>query len=126
VNDFHATHERRFGYCAPSERVQVVNVRLKARVSATDLMLKPQQELSENVAIPMATRSVTFAGIGQPASYAVPIYERSALQPGGTLSGPAIITQYDTTTVVPPSWQVQVDAVDNLIIEQIVEPLENE
>jgi len=31
VTAFHAAHERRFGYNNPQERVQVVNVRLKAR-----------------------------------------------------------------------------------------------
>jgi N-methylhydantoinase A len=127
VSDFHTTHERRFGYCDLGERVEVVNVRLKARVLATDFMPKPQEDLSPYAAKPMTTRSVTFGGIGQPpASYEVPIYERSALQPGGAVSGPAIITQYDTTTVVPPSWHIRVDATENLIIEQVIEPQEDE
>lgn len=120
MNDFHATHERRFGYADLGERVQVVNVRLKARGLATDLVLQPQEEPLTNMPKPIMTRSVTFAGLEQPVSYEVPIYERSALHSGATLDGPAIITQYDTTTVVPPLWQVRVDVLDNLIIEQTV------
>lgn len=117
VNAFHAAHERRFGYCDFGERVQVVNVRLKARGLADRPVLEQQTALSGATPEPLLTRDAFFAGTAHPVSYKVPVYERNALQPGGTLVGPAIITQYDTTTTVPPGWQVQVDRFGNLIIE---------
>jgi N-methylhydantoinase A len=46
-----------------------------------------------------------------------PIYRRADLKPGMTLSGPAIIEQSDTTTVVEPRMAVRVDRFDNLIVE---------
>jgi N-methylhydantoinase A len=119
ANDFHAAHERRYGYCDPNERVQVVNVRLKARGLATAPVLEQQEMVRGACAEPVMRRKVTFAELEQPATHEVPVYERSALLPGYTFTGPAIITQYDTTTVVPPGWHGHVDAVSNLIIEPI-------
>ena len=43
-------------------------------------------------------------------------YERGKLQAGNTIEGPAVITQFDSTTVVPPGFTCTVDAVDHLII----------
>lgn len=45
-----------------------------------------------------------------------PIYDRSRLGVGHQLTGPAIITQYDTTTVVLPGYQCTVDEYLNLLI----------
>ncbi|MBV9708093.1 MAG: hydantoinase/oxoprolinase family protein [Chloroflexi bacterium] len=117
ANQFHAAHERRFGYNDPNERVQVVNVRLKARGIVNPPVLERQAIIAGAVAEPVITRRVIFPSGDSPVAYEVPIYERASLQPGAAFSGPAIITQYDTTTVVPPAWSVQVDAVGSLIIE---------
>jgi N-methylhydantoinase A len=45
------------------------------------------------------------------------LYERARLTPGQTLTGPAIITQDDCTTIVPPGLGVQADSWGNLIIQ---------
>jgi N-methylhydantoinase A len=117
ANDFHAAHERRFGYSDPNERVQVVNVRLKARGVATSPPLERQEVVSGKTVEPVMTRRVVFAQMDSPVTYEVPIYERTDLQPGSVFTGPAIIMQYDTTTVVPPEWSGRVDAVSNIILE---------
>lgn len=117
ANLFHATHERRFGYNDPNERVQVVNVRLKARGIVNPPVLERQSMRSGVVVEPKMTRKIIFASTDGPATHDVPVYERIALQPGATFSGPAIISQYDTTTIVPPEWSVRVDAIGNLLIE---------
>ena len=121
TNDFHAAHDRRFGYSDPNERVQVVNVRLKARSLTTHPELEMQEVVRDAVAEPIMTRDVTFADVDSVMNNDVPVYERQSLYAGMRLVGPAIITQYDTTTVVPPMWSVQIDAIGNLIIEQVEE-----
>jgi len=45
-----------------------------------------------------------------------PIYRREALAPGATLTGPAIVEQLDTTTVIEPGDHARVDALGNLEI----------
>jgi N-methylhydantoinase A len=46
-----------------------------------------------------------------------PVYERSALAPGATFEGPAIIDQLDSTTVVPPNTRASVDEWMNIRID---------
>ena len=46
-----------------------------------------------------------------------PVYNRTALVPGDCFSGPAIITEYSSATILPPGDRLSVDALDNLIIE---------
>jgi N-methylhydantoinase A len=116
VNDFHSTHERRFGYSDPRERVQVVNVRLKARGLTASPVLE-RLETTDAAVEPVMTREVVFGNAHGVVKHMVPIYERTSLRSGATLAGPAIVTQYDTTTVLPPEWHGRVDAVGNLIIE---------
>jgi N-methylhydantoinase A len=42
------------------------------------------------------------------------LYDRAKLQPGHRFVGPAIVFQYDTTTVIPPEWETAVDVFGNL------------
>ncbi|HSF61788.1 MAG TPA: hydantoinase/oxoprolinase family protein [Gaiellaceae bacterium] len=44
------------------------------------------------------------------------IYDRSALQPGNRVEGPAVITEFDSTTVVLAGYAAEVDRYLNLII----------
>jgi len=119
VTHFHAAHEKRFGYNDPRERVQVVNVRLKARGTAMRPVLERHEENKGATATPTETRSAVFAGPDGATSHDTAVYEREKLMPGVTIKGPAIVTQYDTTTVLPPEWRAQIDAIGNLIAERV-------
>ena len=131
TTNFHSAHELRFGYSDPGERVQVVNVRLKARGLAQPPQLERYESKQGATPTPTSMQDVVFMDSQRSAisssyrTYHVPVYEREILEPGNILTGPAIITQYDTTTVLPPDWRAWVDAVRNLIIEQTEEELEN-
>ncbi len=46
-----------------------------------------------------------------------PIYSREKLAPGNIFTGPAIVEQMDSTTVVLPGMHARVDAYLNLILE---------
>ena len=46
------------------------------------------------------------------------VYERDGLAVGATIEGPAIIEQFDATTIVPPGWSGRVDERRNLILER--------
>jgi len=48
--------------------------------------------------------------------HATQIHSREALKPGRTYSGPAIITEYSATTVVPPRNRFFIDRAGNLQI----------
>jgi N-methylhydantoinase A len=46
----------------------------------------------------------------------VPLYERSRLEAGMRISGPAVVQQYDATTLVPRGHGAVVDTFLNLLI----------
>jgi N-methylhydantoinase A len=61
---------------------------------------------------PGSTRPVYFGGWND-----TPIYRRDSLLPGMALTGPAIVEQPDTTTVIEPGMRARVDAYGNLLVE---------
>jgi N-methylhydantoinase A len=61
---------------------------------------------------PKARRAVWFAG----ESYDTPVYWRDDLPGGAAFTGPAIIEQLDSTTVVPPGAKAEVDPRLNILI----------
>jgi N-methylhydantoinase A/oxoprolinase/acetone carboxylase beta subunit len=42
------------------------------------------------------------------------IYEREALSAGAWLAGPALVTEAQTTTVVPAGWRASLDGLGHL------------
>jgi N-methylhydantoinase A len=47
----------------------------------------------------------------------IPLYDRERLEPGHLFSGPALVVEYSTTTVVPPDCACRMDDAGNLILE---------
>jgi N-methylhydantoinase A len=44
------------------------------------------------------------------------LYDRARLAPGNRFDGPAIVTEFDSTTVVLPDYVAEVDANFNILI----------
>jgi N-methylhydantoinase A len=116
---FHIAHEQRFGYSDTRRAVQIVSVRLRAygRTERPSLTHQPEQERSN--AVVASQSQIYFAGTDGVKEYTVPLYQREQLLNGIVFAGPALVIQYDTTTVVPPGWSGRVDAVGNLILEEM-------
>ncbi len=53
----------------------------------------------------------------RPSAGSTPFYERDLLRAGDRLEGPAIIEQYDSTTVVPPGLTAEIDRFGNILID---------
>ncbi len=110
---FHREHERRYGYADPARAVEIVNVRARftGRTATIDW---PRQRLGSADArgAIVAHRNVQFAG----KTRATAIYMREKLRPGNRVAGPAIVSEYSATTVVPPGWSARVDAFENLVL----------
>jgi N-methylhydantoinase A len=47
-----------------------------------------------------------------------PVFLRDRLIPGNSFAGPALVTQYDTTTVVPPGWNCAIDPFRNIVLRR--------
>ena len=106
VGAFHTRHEEIYGYSAPGEPVEVINLRLRA-VGRTPKPGLSRLEPASGAPVPFMKRLAYFEG---PHSWVeTPVYRRGDLGSGVELEGPAIVEQYDSTTVVYPGWGASVD-----------------
>jgi len=110
---FDEAHRSVYGYDL-AESIEIVNLRLAARGATDRPELKPI-EAAEAGSRPTAGRRspVYFEG----AFCATPHYDRADLRAGHTVSGPAIVTEASSTTVVPPDARMTVDAYGFLIVD---------
>jgi N-methylhydantoinase A len=110
---FYAAHDRTYGY-APKSPIRLVNLRTVHSVAgASDL--RDEWKPAANPALIRKAR-VLLPELRAPVEAAV--YDRAALKAGDTFSGPAIIEQDDTTTLVTPGWHCRVDKLGNLMLER--------
>jgi len=106
VKAFHGRHREIYGYSDEDEPVELVNLRLRAVGLIRKPELKEIQQISGKPS-PIGVRTVYFEG---PDTWVeTPIYERVDLGAGSAFQGPAIVDQYDSTTVVYPGWRGEVD-----------------
>jgi N-methylhydantoinase A len=110
---FNGLHEQLYGFRMPGTACEIVNLR------AVGYGTVPKPELptgaigqADASAAVVDEHEVVFDG----ERVATKIYDRSKLQPGTTLDGPAIVTEFDSTTVVLPGYRGNVDASFNILI----------
>ena len=112
-DSFYRAHLQRFGYADRGEPVEIVNLRLKLdlAVDKPDLQLEAVRG-SDSSAAQISTVGVVF----REGEMDTPLYRRDLMAAGNRIAGPALVVQLDTTTVVPPGWQGEVDAYGNLLL----------
>lgn len=111
---FFAVHDRFYGFHNDADAIEIINVRLTA--SAALAKLGQQKRAKANSLRPKAFeyRPVWFTG-ARPVK--TPIFNRAELRPGQMITGPAIIEQFDSTTVLYPNDRLHVDEVGNLLVK---------
>ena len=109
---FHEAHRRNFGHADPQTPVQVVNLRVSSSRPPPPIRLL-QAECVAHAAKPIGTTKLYAGGAWCEAK----LFERKDLDPGATLTGPAIVIQDDTTLLVPKAWTVRVDGFRNIEME---------
>jgi N-methylhydantoinase A len=116
--DFHRAHRAMFGYDSPEKPVEIVTLRVQARLPAGRVEIGVEKlPARSGDAVPSGTREVCFDP--ERGFVRSPVYQRSALRPGDRLRGPAIVEQMDCTTVVPPDFDLAVDGLANLFLTRI-------
>jgi N-methylhydantoinase A len=106
--DFHAEHKKRYGYSHPERDVELVTLRLRAtipsRLKSTGVGLKRKRGRAELQQVWFARRRLKTA-----------VWERESL-PASGVTGPAVITEYSATTVVPPGWSARMEKTGDLVL----------
>jgi N-methylhydantoinase A len=122
IANFHQLHERSYGYHHPGRPIELVTLRLRAKCGAMSgandpvHAMRPRPSVIQNTlahAVRIERAPVVFQG--KPLSTA--IIERADLRIDQKMKGPAIVTEYSATTVVPPGKKFWVDSSENLRIE---------
>ncbi len=113
---FEAVHKQRFGFIAKGEKIQLVTLRLEAvgEVKKAQLQSYPLEGAASDAAR-IGERDVWLKEAGDFVN--CPVYDRKLLKHGNQITGPAIIEQMDTTSVLLPGMTAVVDAYLNLIVE---------
>jgi len=128
LKDFHDEHERCYGYAHRTRDVELVTLRLRAILKfppthvgkmnyvgnmnhvGTGAFARPGRARLGSPSAPNAP--VLFDG----KRLATAIYSRDTLKLGKTYHGPAIVTEYSATTVIPPNKRFHLDPAANLIV----------
>jgi N-methylhydantoinase A len=117
--DFEREHERRYGYAHRNRGIELVTLRLRATVPS------PKLEIATEHAGAAAPASRAERSSTAPPQAAVVfdrqklktnIYWRGQLLRGKKYPGPAVITEYSATTVIPPGKYFYLDHARNLIV----------
>ncbi|MEO3388605.1 hydantoinase/oxoprolinase family protein [Mesorhizobium sp. CAU 1741] len=112
---FFAAHEQAYGFYNPDDPVDVVAVRLTALGQLPSPGTPPLQDGASDSPKPRTTRKVWFE---QPEAVDTPVYDRASFAPGARVEGPAVIDQFDATTLVFPGDVATVDEALNIIIDR--------
>lgn len=108
---FAEAHKSLYGFSLPAP-VELVTLRVEAVGLAADRM--PEILPRGETPAPYDQVPVTFGG----GVSTVPVVDRTALGAGATFAGPMILTQLDTTTLVPPGWTGTAQSSGAILLEK--------
>lgn len=112
LSDFHYEHARRYGYGHPERETELVTLRLRATLPSPRIPVTPTSYPSTRTPAKTEQASVLFDEKRVSAS----IYDRSWLKVGKTYVGPAVVTEYSATSVIPAQMTFTQDRAANLIV----------
>jgi len=107
---FEERHRTLYGFCQAAEGVFLESVRC---IAESGLGVTQQPYVRETVAAAeVVERKVHFLA-GETLS--CPVLRRGVLAGAGSRAGPFVLEDYDTTCVVPPGWNAELDGYGQLI-----------
>ena len=110
---FHQMHLARFGFNIPREIIEAITLKATV-VSLTD---KPAiATIGKGAgAKPVSKRTVVFTS----GALDTPVYDRTQLREGDAITGPAVVEEPASVTVLNPGRKLKVDAYGNLLIGKL-------
>jgi len=115
IADFHRAHAQRYGYSHPDREIELVTLRMRALMKSPPAKLSARSRPTASVGHFRAIEQARVVFEGKP--HTTRIYERGELVRSRRYKGPAVITEYSATTVVPPNATFQIDKATNLQIK---------
>jgi N-methylhydantoinase A len=103
-------HHEAYGYAMPDQTVEVVTLRVV--VEGEPVLTQAPGDWDHGEALPERRRRIGVGGEQVDAS----VIDRASLSPGDRLTGPALVEQPDTTTLLGPDDVAEVDPAGNLVL----------
>jgi N-methylhydantoinase A len=115
ARDFHRAHRARYGYAQEENTVQIVSARLRSTGIVNELKKERARRITRKGAFasPHTHATVHFTGGERRAA----VYRRDDLRAGARLRSPSIVTEYSSTTLIPPGARAFIDGYGNIVIE---------
>jgi N-methylhydantoinase A len=110
---FNGLHEQLYGFRMPGTESEIVNLRAIGFGSVPKPELPTGDPGSDCASV---ARVDEHDIVVEGERIAATIYDRAKLKPGMTFTGPAIVTEFDSTTLVLPGYEAGVDTSFNILI----------
>ena len=119
-NNFHDQHEKQYGKSFAEKNIQIVNIRVRGRGETAKVKVSNLKKIykTKNQVNPRSSGEAYFLINGKLLCLETPRYYRKDLLPGNHITGPAVIDQMDSTTVILPNWKASIDKLGNIIISK--------
>ena len=115
AEEFRRHHQQRYGFVMENKPLIIATAAVEAIGHAQPLTQPHQDNAAGHSTAPI--NSVVMVLNGRPRM--TPVHDRTTLQSGVVLSGPALISETVATTIVEPGWQAQCTHQGHLILERI-------
>jgi N-methylhydantoinase A len=118
IRAFHRAHQLRYGYNYAGRGVELVTLRLRARIRTPKSTISSVRvALNEPKRVTQAPHAAKIPVTHEGTRIKASLHAREELRVGRRYSGPAIITEYSATTFVLPKMHFWLDRAANLVIE---------
>jgi N-methylhydantoinase A/oxoprolinase/acetone carboxylase beta subunit len=115
--DFDDIHQREYSRRFEDSDVEIPNVRVRGIGLMPPLEMLETAAGSESPADALRHEGEAWFRVGGSLEQvATRYYDRAALKAGNRLEGPAIVNQYDSTTVIPPGTTASIDRFGHIVI----------
>jgi N-methylhydantoinase A len=114
---FDALHHKVYGQSAPNENAEIVTFRLQSEIAVPRLALPVLPRTDGRMERALKGRRPVYDPAQQKFAHAN-VWDRAKLAAGDRFEGPAIIEQFDATTVVLAGQMVSVDPNGALVVEE--------
>lgn len=110
---FDELHEQLYGFRMDDAAREIVNLRCIGNGAVPKIELpSAEAQASDGSDAIIDEHQIVFEGI----RVATKVYDRVKLTPGAKFDGPAIVTEFDSTTVVLPGYIAELDQYYNILI----------
>jgi N-methylhydantoinase A len=114
---FDTRHKAVYGMSAEDEDAEIVTFRLLAEITVPSLTV-PKLDMGDGDIERAKTETRPLYDLGSGGFNEAAIYDRAKLLAGDHIDGPAVIEQFDSTTVITATQTAMVDPYGNIIIEK--------